>query len=162
MYQKQYGFRLEGASPLIMHWDNIEWADAMSAERTRIKSDDKANFSAGDDRCPAHTWKGYCYNDGQRIVLPTDNLRSCLLKAGGRIELKGKKTYKELTQCGLLLDEEFLPVRSGGKEINWNSVLQVAGSFAEHADAVKALGFRLSVKRAAIGKPEASPRMRLA
>lgn len=28
---RQYSVKLEGLTPLLMHWDNIEWADQMDA-----------------------------------------------------------------------------------------------------------------------------------
>lgn len=152
MYERKYEFHLEGLSPLIMHWDNIEWADQMEAERTEIKEKDKALFKAGDDRCPPHTWKGYTYNDGRHIVLPNDNLRSCLMKAGARIELKGKKTFKELTQCAILFDDLYIAFQVDGRQIEWPKIQAIKGVFAEQAAAVKALGFMLFVKRAAVGQ----------
>lgn len=152
MYEKQYHFQLVGQTPLIMHWDNIEWADQMEEEVSRIKQKDKANFRAGDDRCPPHRWKGCTYNDGKHIALPNDNLRSCLLKAGARIELKGKKTYKELTQCAILFDDLFVPLFVNGEQIEWSRVEAIEGTFSDQARAAKALGFKLFVKRATIGQ----------
>lgn len=150
-YIQQYRFRLVGQSPLLMHWDNIEWADQMEAIRTRIKETDKTNFKAGDDRCPPETWKGYTYNDGKHLVIPNDNLRACMLKASARVTLSGKKTYKELSQCGLLFDELFIPFFDHGKQIEWAAIDAIAGSFRDHTVAVEKLGFRLLVKRAKVG-----------
>jgi len=149
---RKYRFEGKGISPLIMHWDNIEWCDAMSAERSAIKEKDKKAFSAGDDRCPPHTWKGCVYNDGSQVGIPTDNLGSCLMGAGAQIELKGKKTYKSLTQSAILFDELFAATLIGGKPLSWKACDQIKGTFAEQCEAVRSLGFRLFVKRAAIGQ----------
>ncbi len=149
---RKYRYECTGISPLIMHWDNIEWADAMAVERTAIKEKDKKSFSAGDDRCPAHTWKGCVYDDGANVALPTDNLRSCLMRAAAQIELKGKKTYKELSQAAILFDDEFAAMLVAGKALSHQQIDDVRGTFSEQAAAVKALGFRLYAKRAAIGQ----------
>ena len=152
MYEKQYRFEIKGLSPLIMHWDNIMWADQMSDERTAIKETDRALFKAGDDRCPPHTWRGCTYNDGNVIVLPTDNLRSCMMKAGARKTLKDRKTFKELTQSSMLFDELYCTLLVGGQSIDWKSVEAISGKNAKQAEAVKALGFKLLAKRAKVGQ----------
>jgi len=149
---RQFSFECKGLSPLLMHWDNIEWADAISLRRSAIKADAKKDFSAGDDRCPPDTWKGCTYTDKRNIVLPTDNLRSCLMRAGAQIELKGKKTYKDLTQAAILFDDEFATFLVAGKEIDWKKCEAIAGTFAQQCEGARALGFRLFVKRAAIGQ----------
>jgi hypothetical protein len=152
MYEKKFGFYLKGLSPLIMHWDNIDWADQMEVERTAIKENDKKQFKAGDDRCPPHTWKGYTYNDGEHIAVPNDCLRSCLLKASARVTLSGKKTYKELSQCGVLFDDLFVKFLNNGEQIPWQPVDKIAGVFAAQSQAVRDLGFALFVKRAAVDR----------
>jgi len=152
MYQQQYRFTLTGLGPAIMHWDNIEWTDIMEEQRSKIKSQDKKNFKAGDDRCPPHTWKGYTYNDGEHIAIPHDNLRSCLMKAGARVELQGKKTYKELTQCAILFDDLYIDFFVDGKKIPWKPVEAISGTFAEQCATARSLGFRLFAKRAAVGQ----------
>lgn len=154
MYEQRYGFVLEGLSPMLMHWDNIEWSDQIDHERTRIKETDKKNFKAGDDRCPPYTWKGYTYNDGKHICLPNDNLRTGLMKAGARITLSGKKSYKELTQCAILFDDMFVTFKSNGQQIPWTAIEAISNKapFSEHAAACVALGFKLLVKRAAVGQ----------
>lgn len=152
MYEKKYKFRLNGTTPLILHWDNLEWADQMDAERTAIKESKNGEFKAGDDRCPAHTWKGYMYNDGTHVALPHDNFGACLLKAGARIVLDKQKTFKELTQCGLLFDSMYMPILVGGKPIAWSHVEGIGGAFSRQAIEAQALGFVLFVKRAKIGQ----------
>lgn len=152
MYEQRYRFELVGISPLIMHWDNIDWVDQIEAKRTAIKEKDKKAFKAGDDRCPPETWKGYVYNDGNVVVLPTDNLRSSLLKAAARITLSGKTTYKSLSQSAVLFDGVDVPLLVNGKTIPWATVEKIKGEYREHVAAVQKLGFELFAKRAAVGQ----------
>lgn len=152
MEQRKYGFTLTGLTPLIMHWDNLEWADQIKAKRTEIKEKDKKNFEAGDDRCPPDTWKGYLYNDGNLVALPTDNLRAALCKAGARITLKRQTTYKALTQSGLLFPDLFLPLSFSGKTITMKTIGGINGTFAEQCAQARAAGFELFAKRASVGQ----------
>lgn len=146
-----YKFTITGISPLIMHHDDIEWADKVAAMRTQIKERDKANFSAGDDRCPPDTWKGYCYSDGEHICLPTDNLRTCLMKAGAKVTLKNQETFKKASQSGIVFDNLYAQFLCHGKRIPVAAVNKIAGKFSEHSEAVLKLGFRLLAKRAKVG-----------
>lgn len=152
MYEERYRFELVGITPLILHWDNIEWADQIEEERTRLKEQDKKNFKAGDDRCPPHTWKGCVYNDGEVVCLPTDNIRSALMKAAARITLSGKTSYKALSQSGMMYPEMFLPVLNHGKPIAMKDIEAIEGDFRAQAAQVEKLGFRLFCKRAAVGQ----------
>ncbi len=152
MYEQQYRFGLEGISPLIMHWDNIEWADRIEEERSRIKKENKGKFKAGDDRCPPDTWKGYTYHDGEHIAIPNDNLRSSLMRAAAKIELKGLETFKRLSQSAILFDDLFIPLQVAGRRVKIADVLAVDGTFTEQAAAVRVFGFQLFAKRAAVGQ----------
>lgn len=134
-----------------MHWDNIDWADQISLKRTEIKEKDKANFAAGDDRCPPDTWKGCVYNDGEFVALPTDNIRSCFMKAGAKVTLKDRQTFKKAVPSGVIFSDLFVDFLVNGKKIPLTSVEGVKGTFQQQAEAVKALGFSLLVKRAKIG-----------
>ena len=53
-----YQVSLIGQQALLMHKDDIEWADEM--EDWRVDKDNKKNSKAGDDRTPAHRWMGRC------------------------------------------------------------------------------------------------------
>lgn len=154
MYQQQYRFELTGLSPLIMHWDNIEWADQIEVERTRIKDQEKAKFKAGDDRCPPETWKGYTYNDGKVVIMPSDNIAAMLKKAGARVTLDKKKSFKELTQAAILFDDIGFPFLVGTDldTIAWSDIDGIGGEFPEQCEQAKALGFQLFAKRAAVGR----------
>ena len=151
MYEQQYKFAIEGITPLLMHWDNIEWADLIEAKRSQIKKEDKKLFKAGDDRCPPSTWKGSVYTDGTHIAIPNDLLRSCLMRGAAKVELKGKETFKRLSQSGIWFEDLFYPLVVNGKLIKIADVEAIEGVFSEHVAAVKALGFQLLAKRAVIG-----------
>ena len=152
MADRTFNLTLTGIGPLIMHWDNIEWADQIDEARSKIKKDDKPNFKAGDDRCPPDTWKGCVYNDGTHVAVPTDNLRSCLLKAGAKVEFKGKETYKRYTQTSILFLEPFAAFENGRGPIAIAAIEKISGTYAEQARAARQLGFRLLAKRARVGQ----------
>lgn len=152
MYQK-YGFELEGVSPVIFHQDDVLWADQVEAKREEIKRKQEDKFKAGDDRCPVDTWKGYLYNDGQFVTMPTDVLRSCIVKAGTRVTLTNRKSMKEMMAAAVVFDDlhaEFLTAQ--GRKISIAEVEKVDGAFGYHVAKVRDLGFDLLVKRATIGR----------
>jgi len=67
-----YRVKITGTQPLLMHADDIEWADQM--ERWKLDKDNKKNSKAGDDRTPAHRWIGSLYrNEAGEVVLPNEN-----------------------------------------------------------------------------------------
>jgi hypothetical protein len=107
---------------------------------------------AGDDRSPGWTWATYLYNDGEHIAMPSENIMVALRQAGAQMILKKQKTFKEVTQSGLLMDTEFCEFTTGGKQI---PIKNIAGMkekpFEEQAAGVEKLGFRLFVKRAKVG-----------
>jgi len=152
MYEKEYRVTITGASPLIVHQDDVMWADQVNAVRSAIKEKDKANFAAGDDRCPPDGWKGLLYSDGQHVAMSADNLRASIRKAAAKIELKGKETFMRLSQSGILFVEPFYPLLiNGGNQITQTQINAITGTFKEQYDAVRKLGFQLFVKRAVVG-----------
>jgi hypothetical protein len=77
---------------------------------------------------------------------------SCLKTAGARKIMQRQKTFKEVTQTGILIPTEFLRFECGGKQIPFAAVVAMRDrSFADQVDAVKKLGFLLFMKRAKIG-----------
>ncbi|MFH1603653.1 MAG: hypothetical protein ABIH03_07080 [Pseudomonadota bacterium] len=151
MYEQRYRFTMAGISPLIMHWDNIEWADALGELREQMRKSDKKKSVAGDDRSPPETWKGSLYNDGTRVAVPTDNLRSMLTKAASKIILKKNETYKKLLSAAVVFDDLFCEFTFNGQQLLVAKIDAIAGTFSEHLAAVRQLGFELLVKRARIG-----------
>jgi hypothetical protein len=143
-------FELTGETPFLMHADNIDAADELTAWR---KAPENKNLSvAGDDRSPAWTWQMYLYTDGESIAIPQQNIMCCLRVAGAQVSLKGSKTFKEITQSGIVMDAEFCEFLVDGKKIAINKMPARSKTFTENREAAARLGFALNVKRAKIGK----------
>ncbi len=142
---------LTGTQPLLMHHDNIEGSDFVKAW---IRDPENKNIStAGDDRTPAWTWQTYCYNDGEHLAIPSENIMSCLKTAGTRKIMQKQKTFKEATQAGILIPTEFVKFEVGGKQVPWQSIEAMRDKdFKTQYEEVKKLGFLLFMKRAVIGK----------
>ena len=105
-------FELNGVMPLIMHQDDVEASDTLMEWR---KDPANKNLSvAGDDRSPAWTWHTYVYSDGTNITIPAANLMVALRQAGTQLILKKQKTFKEISQSGLLIPSEYLDFRCNG------------------------------------------------
>jgi hypothetical protein len=137
--------------PLLQHSDDVELADSLKVWRQ--DSANKNMSISGDDRSPAWTWQTYLYTDGDNVSLPSQNLMVAIRQAGAQIILKKSKTYKEISQSGLLIPTEFLKFTVGGKQIPFAAIEAMRKkSFADQADSVRELGFRLFVKRARIGQ----------
>lgn len=147
---KRFQFTLTGFMPLLMHADNIEGSDEL--QEWRKQPANKGISVAGDDRSPAWTWQTYCYHDGEHIVMPSENIMVALRQAGAQMILKKQKTFKEITQSGLLISTEACEFRNDGKQIKWSDIVGMRDkTFAEQSAACKKLGFDLFVKRARVG-----------
>jgi hypothetical protein len=154
MRVRTYAVTLDGLTPLMMHADNIEWADQMDAWRA-----DPANAKLskpGDDRTPAFRWIGSLYHDGAHVSLPSDNLMRCMMEGGAMVPVPGGrngKTFKAQSQSGMMVADPYWPVLVGGATIPMPAIeaLMSEARFAEHARAVKGLGFALHMKRGRIG-----------
>lgn len=148
---RTYSFNLTGLMPLLMHADDVESADRLMEWR---KDPANKNLSvAGDDRSPSWTWQTYLYTDGENIALPAENLMVALRSAGTQLILKKQKTFKEISQSGLLIPNEFLTFTVDGASIPMAKIEAMKDrKFADQADAVRALGFRLFAKRATVGR----------
>ena len=149
-----YRITLTGKMPLLMHADNIEWADVM--EQWKANPNSKKIGKAGDDRTPAFRWIGCLYHDGTTIGMPNDNLMRCMMEGGALVPVPGatRKTFKSQTQSGMLVEGSHWPLRVQGKEIAIAPILtlQDEASFAEHKRVAREYGFDLYVKRARIGQ----------
>jgi hypothetical protein len=134
-----------------MHADDVEAADMLTEWR---KAPGNKNISkAGDDRSPSWTWQTYTYRDAEGYVaMPADNLMVCLRQAGAKMILKKQTTFKAISQSGLLIADEMLEFRNGGKKL---SAVEMAAwrdePFSAHKKHCEAMGFNLLVKRAAVG-----------
>lgn len=148
---RQYRMTIRGVSPLLMSQDNIPWADEMKIwQRDPVN---KGASVAGDDRTPAWAWLGRLYHDGKVISMPSDNLMRALMEGGAMVIVSGQKTYKAQTQSGMLVHEEFWPIKVDGKTIEVAGLLKLHGvrEFEEHQREAAARGFYLYVKRAKVG-----------
>jgi len=147
---KKYKFTMTGFMALLMHADNIEGSDEL--QEWRKQPANKGISVAGDDRSPGWTWQTYCYHNGEHIVMPSENIMVALRQAGAQMILKKQKTFKEITQSGLLIDGESCEFRCHGRQIDWPSIEAMKDKpFKEQAEAVRKLGFELFVKRARVG-----------
>lgn len=151
---KTYKVTLTGATPFIMHADNIAWRDHM--KEWEMQPGNKKGSVAGDDRSPAWRWLGYCYHDGNRLCVPADNLMT-MLREGGKKVPTGKRgaSFKAATQSSLLVNEVGWPmVVSGGRTVAWQDVLalEAVPEFAKHEEAAAAMGFCLFVKSVKVGQ----------
>lgn len=150
-----YRVTITGTQPLLMHADDIEWADEM--ERWKLDKDHKKLSKAGDDRTPAHRWIGSLYRDeAGEVVMPTENLMRCLMEGGAMVLVPGGrsgKTFKAQTQSGIMPRALGWPLLVSGKRIDGKPIEALLGEkdFSVHKETVETLGFSLFVKRARIG-----------
>ena len=145
---------ITGSTPLLMHSDNIEWADFMDAWKNDPKN--KKRSKPGDDRTPPWRWHGCLYHDGTVITIPSENIMRCLMEAAVQVPTgKGQKTFKSQSQSGLLCREMHWRLFVKGKTISIDDVKALQDdeiSFRDQMEQVKGLGFELFVKRAKIGQ----------
>jgi hypothetical protein len=152
MKARTYEITIEGQTPLLMHHDNLSWAEAM-----KTWGSDPANKKtsvAGDDRSPAWRWIGNLYVESGVVVMPSDNLMTVLREGGKRCPTgKGQSTFKSQSQSGIVVDQSAWPVLVNGAGIPYDRIKKLIGEtdFAEHEKVCQSLGFELFVKRAKIG-----------
>lgn len=152
MGTRQYAVTITGATPLLMHNDNLDWADFLT--RWRKDPSNKAASVAGDDRSPAWAWIGSLYIEGGRVAIPADNLMTVLREGGKRCPTgKGKNTFKAQSQSGIVVNESAWPLAVNDQVIDARPILAMRDEqdFEVHRSTIDALGFSLFVKRAKIG-----------
>lgn len=149
---KRYAVTLTGETALLMHADNLVWAEAMN--RWQMDPENKKLSVAGDDRTPAWRWIGNLYHEMGRVVIPSDNLMT-VLREGGTKVLTGKnqKSFKAQTQSGIIIDQSAWDLTVDGATIPFEPIKALVGvaDFEKHEEVVTGLGFELFVKRAKIG-----------
>lgn len=151
---KTYSVTLTGKTPLLMHADNVEWADFM--DDWKNNPDNKKQSKAGDDRTPAWRWLGCVYHDGVHLAMPQANFMRAFMEGGAMVPVPGGKngkTFKAQTQSGMMSVEPAWKLLIGGQPIKWADVeaLKDESDFGRHRARVRELGFELLTKRAKVG-----------
>lgn len=148
-----YKVTLTGQTPLLLHHDNLSWAESM-----KLWTTDPANREssvAGDDRTPAWRWIGNLYVEGGVVVIPSDNLMTMMREGGKRCMTgRGQQTFKSQTQSGLVVDQSGWSIITSTKSpIPYKPFRDLINNtdFAAHEAAAESHGFALFVKRAKIG-----------
>lgn len=144
-------FTIIGTTPLLMHSDDVLKADSLIEWR---QSPANKNLSRpGDDRSPAWSWQTYLYDDGEHVAMPNENIMVSLRQAGVQMILKKQKTYKEITQSGLVIPTEYCEFHANGKQI---PIAAIHGwrekPFTEQMQLALDMGFSLFTKRVAVRK----------
>lgn len=158
--QQRFAVTLTGVEPLILHNDSVVWSDDMEAWKNDPANKKKSR--PGDDRTPAHRWIGYCYNNGQHVVVPRDNVAKCLMLASKQVLMpggRGGKTFKTESMALMRLESDSMvlevpnPTTGEWEPIEWRMLEALAEveKFENHERAAEALGFRLFVRRCRVG-----------
>jgi len=160
----QYEFTVSGITPLLLHADNVLWADRL--KEWRSDPDNKGLSTKGDDRSPAWTWLGSVPTESETLSLPSEYLTACLRQAGGKVSTgKGQETFKKLTQSAIWFNEPAIPILVGkDREQKSFKALkdQLDGElkFPVHLKAVESFGFKLDVRRAGVNGKSKHVRVR--
>ena len=152
---KTFDVEIEGKSPLLLHHDNIEWADVMDAWKN--DPGNRRVSKAGDDRSPPHRWLGCLYHDGATLTVPAGNLMRAIMEGGAMVPVPGGrsgKTFKAQTQSGMMSVGTHWALSVDGHDVSWSDVQKLAElpRFSDHVAGARRLGFDLLVKRAKVGQ----------
>lgn len=144
---------LTGTTPLLMHSDNIDWADKMTAWKDDPKN--KKLSKAGDDRTPPWRWVGCLYHDGNIVTVPSENIMRCIMEGAAQVPTgKGQKTFKAQSQSGLLCNDFHWPLIVNGHTIPIKDVYDFMKleTFKDNIEGAETLDMELFTKRAKIGQ----------
>ena len=64
-YARNYQATIKGMTPLILHKDDVDWADKM--DDWKSDPNNKKHSKAGDDRSPAWRWIGCVYHTDNHV-----------------------------------------------------------------------------------------------
>ena len=153
---KTYRVEIVGTTPLLLHHDNIEWADQLEDWKNSPETKTKKLSKPGDDRTPAWRWIGCCYHNGIHLTIPAANIMRAIMEGATMVPVPGGrsgKTFKAQSQSGMMPAEDQWNIEIGGRPIAWSSIkaLMEQDDFRQHKEAVRELGFDLLVKRAKVG-----------
>lgn len=152
---RTYEVTLTGTQPLLMHNDDIEWADLMDA--WKLDKDNRKQSKAGDDRTPAFRWIGSLYhNEEGEVIIPTANIMRVIMEGGASVLVPGGqrgKTFKAQSQSGIMPRAIGWPIQVNGHDVPFKPIeaLMQEPDFKVHQQRVKEMGFTLFLKRARIG-----------
>lgn len=147
---REYGFTLKGKMPLLMHADDVDQSDKLAVWRKDPAN--KNRSQAGDDRSPVWTWRTYLYSDGEHICMPSDNIMVALRQAGSSMILKKQKTFKEISQSGLLITAEHCDFFTNGHQVLMAALTgHDDAAFTRQIEVAEANDFKLFCKRARVG-----------
>lgn len=141
--------------PLLMHADNIEWADRMEAWKNDPAN--RAESKAGEDRTPPWRWIGSLnYDDPTtgEVTIPSEYIMRCIMDGAAQVPTgKGRGTFKSQSQSGMISQDFHWRFRNNGKPVKMADInkLLKEKSFKAHTEVVEDLGFSLFVKRVKIG-----------
>ena len=154
---KRYEITMIGASPLIMHADNLAFTEKNVKAWLKIP-ENKAISIAGDDRTPAWSLIGYLYHDFKNVGISADNIMTMLREGGAKVPFPGKskETFKKYACNGLTCDHVQFDLFFGenlDRQLHMADLepLLTDNDFEHHLLAAEELGFELFVKRAKIG-----------
>lgn len=152
MKASKYAVTITGSTPLLMHSDNLSWAEHM--RRWQKNPSNTGESIPGDDRTPSWRWIGCLYADQNKVCIPADNLMT-VLREGGKRTPTGRRggTFKAQTQSGLVVNEASWPLLVSGRTIDMGEILSLTDEpdFEKHVAKAETLGFDLFVKRAKVG-----------
>lgn len=148
---RRYEVTLAGEAPLLMHADDLRWRGEL--DRWLLQPNNRSG-KPGDDRAPAWRWLGYCYQDGNYLGIPSDNLMTTLREGGAKVPT-GKKgqTYKRQSQSGIIIDQMQWSIQTSVGLVAWKDLWQLRheNEFEKHEEAVKQYGFWLFAKSVKVG-----------
>lgn len=148
-------------SPMLMHSDDVEWADEMTAWRKRPENAKRS--VAGDDRSPAWRWIGSLWNDGQHVTIPAPAIMACIREGAKKVPTgKRQQTWKAGSQSSLIPEApHFTLANAQGELVDYKAIrdeLMGEDDFVKHREAAKRHGFELDVRRS---KPQMSKHVRV-
>lgn len=154
MTMVRYSVQIEGLTPVIFHKDNLAFSEKVKAWQKAPEN--KMLSQAGDDRSPAWTWLGCLYSDGHHISIDSDCMMTTVREGGAKVPTglpRGEKTYKKVSQSGLMFDSPSWDFYINGVQIPIEPFNALIGEldFTKHIDTAEQYGFELLIKRAKIG-----------
>lgn len=150
---RRYTITITAQSPMLMHADNIEWQDSMSAWKQQPEN--RRASTPGDDRSPGFRWLGSLHHNGTHICLPAESIMRCVMGAGAMMNKNtGKATFKSQTQSGMMMPQVYYPLLIKGKQVPVAPFFEAmeGRSFDGFQEMAAEHGFMLFVKRARIGR----------